>query len=325
MLFHVTQLNIPSVADLLNCVFEADLRYVCDTGSEWVCKTCDRALKHVVMPLQAKANGLQLPDIPTELSGLNALELRRICLHLPFMKMVALPCGKQRSIHGPAVNVPSKVDSICNILPRLPSQSELVPLKLKRKLAYKGHYMHDYITPQKLLDALTFLKAYNPLYADIDVNTKWLETAMGNDVELCECLVQQQNDCDEHDSDNCVDSPVTTSPDIAMDCSDSADPLVTAMHNLETQARQNGFTIHNVPYDGDCIFSAIVYQLNSSVVCDFDSKILRQAVVDYLQANQATYCDFVCQPVDQHDDYNADTDPITQEDEFISSISSKQS
>ena len=101
------------------------------------------------MPLQAKANGLQLPEIPPELADLNALELRLICLRLPFMKMVALPSGKQRSIHGPAVNVPSKVDTVCNILPRLPSQSELIPLKLKRKLAYKGHYMYDYITPQK--------------------------------------------------------------------------------------------------------------------------------------------------------------------------------
>ena len=152
--------------DLLNCVFSADLRYVCDTGKEWVCMTCDRALKRGVMPLQAKANGLQLPDIPPELADLNALELWLICLRLPFMKMVALPSGKQRSIHGPAVNVPSKVDTVCNILPRLPSQSDVpepVPLKLKRKLAYKGHYMYDYITPQKLLDALSFLKANNPL------------------------------------------------------------------------------------------------------------------------------------------------------------------
>ena len=111
------------------------------------CKTCDRALKRGVMPLQAKANGLQLSEIPPEL----LLELRLICLRLPFMKMVALPCGKQRSIHGPAVNVPSKVDTICSILP---TQSELVPLKLKRKLAYKGHYMYDYITPQKSIDIL---------------------------------------------------------------------------------------------------------------------------------------------------------------------------
>ena len=44
--------------------------------------------------------------------------------------------------------------------------------------------MYDYITPQKLLDALSFLKANNPMYADIDVNAEWLETAMGNDAEL---------------------------------------------------------------------------------------------------------------------------------------------
>ena len=77
--------------------------------------------------------------VPPELSGLNALELRLISMRLPLMKMVALPSGKQRSIHGPAVNVPSRIDTICDVLPRLPSQSELVPLKLKRKIAYQGH------------------------------------------------------------------------------------------------------------------------------------------------------------------------------------------
>ena len=37
-----------------------------------MCKTCDNG--RGVMPLQAKA-GSQLPDIPSQLSGLNALEL----------------------------------------------------------------------------------------------------------------------------------------------------------------------------------------------------------------------------------------------------------
>ncbi len=86
------------------------------------CVRCDRALMRGSMPAQAKCNGLQLCEIPPELCGLNALELRLICLRVPFMKMVALPSGKQRSIHGPAVNVPSKVYTICNVLPRLPSK-----------------------------------------------------------------------------------------------------------------------------------------------------------------------------------------------------------
>ena len=306
--------------DLRENVFHADYRI---DGNEWVCLTCDRALKHGVMPLQAKANGLKLFQIPADL---NALELRLICLRLPFMKMVALPSGKQRSIQGPAVNVPSKVDTICNMLPRLPSQSELVPLKLKRKLAYRGHYMYDYITPQKLLDALTFLKANNPLYVDIDINEEWLEVAMANDAKLCECLVEQQNDGDIQPVDPIVNSqnsvanvaPPNAPNEIAMDCSHSDDNLLTA---VETITRQNGFTIHDVPYDGNCMFSAIVYQLNSTGICEIR---LRQTVADYLETNIASYCDFVCQPLAQNAGYNADTEPPTQEDIYIASIADPQ-
>ena len=120
--------------DMLRNVFSSNLSHFRSNGKEWVCKTCDRALARDSMPLQAKANGLHLSEILPELRGLNALELKLIFLRVPFMKMVALPSGKQRSIHGPAVNVPSKVDTIFDVLPRLPSQSELVPLKQKRVL-----------------------------------------------------------------------------------------------------------------------------------------------------------------------------------------------
>ena len=88
--------------------------------------------------------------------------------------MVALPSGKQRCIHGPAVNIPSILDRICTMLPRLPSESELIALKLKRKLAYRGHYMYDYISPERVMNALVWLKTNNPLYANIDINDNWL-------------------------------------------------------------------------------------------------------------------------------------------------------
>ena len=88
------------------------------------------------MPAQAKANRLDLDDIPVELSDLNSLEEHLISLRIPFMKMVALPCGKQRAIHGPTVNIPTDLTPVCTLLPRLPSQTQMVPIKLKRKLCY---------------------------------------------------------------------------------------------------------------------------------------------------------------------------------------------
>ena len=275
------------------------------------------------MPLQAKANGLQLPEVHPELSGLNALELRLISLRVPFMKMVALPSGKQRSIHGPAVNVPSKVDTICDVLPRLPSQSELVPLKLKRKVAYKGHYMYDYIRPQKLLDALRYLKVNNPLYADIDVNEQWLEEAMANDEELCKYLVEQDDEQmdTECESDTGGSAYVQNEP---MECSSNSDEFSTALQQLKSSVHQNSLTIHDVPYDGNCMFSAISYQLQKNGVCDADSNKLKEKVADHLEANAALYCDFLCQPVSSEDGYNADTEQPTTEDEFIKSVSDPQ-
>ena len=69
-------------ADVLQKVFSADLSYISSGGEEWICKTCDRSLSRGYMPVQAKANGLQLCEVPPVLSDLNPLELRLICLWL---------------------------------------------------------------------------------------------------------------------------------------------------------------------------------------------------------------------------------------------------
>ena len=143
------------------------------------------------MPAQAKANKLDLDEIPTELSDLNPLEARLISLRIPFMKMVALPCGKQRAIHGPAVNIPTDLTPMCTLLPRLPSQAQMVPMKLKRKLCYKGHYMYQYVRPTKVLAALEWLRANNPLYKDVQINSDWLDDAAQDDTDLWEVLSAQ--------------------------------------------------------------------------------------------------------------------------------------
>ena len=279
------------------------------------------------MPLQAKANGLQLCPIPHQLSGLNMLELRLMCLRVPFMKMVALPSGKQRCIHGPAVNVPSKVDTICTVLPRLPSETELIPLKLKRKLAYRGHYMYDYISPEKVLCALRWLKQNNPLYADIDINEQWLEEAVSNDEDLFGGLVEQCNTNDLNDTNSESVLPTQqpndepnidnggTSSTQSVEChphslSSDDDVFTIAFNVLEQVAKENGFAIHNVPFDGDCLFSSIAYQLEPIIAFSVDKNTLRQMVVDHLENNSNLYKRFVSQPVVSNDPYNADTEPL---------------
>ena len=100
-------------------MFSSDLGYISTDGKKWLCTACDNALSRGNLPVQAKANNLQLDCIHVELSSQNTLELRLVSLKVPFMKMVALPSGKQWSIQGPAVNVPSKLDSLCTMLPKV--------------------------------------------------------------------------------------------------------------------------------------------------------------------------------------------------------------
>lgn len=189
------------------------------SGSEqklWVCKTCDFNLKRGKMPAQAKANNLSLEDTPAVLSDLNPMEIRLVSLRIPFMKMVALPCGKQRAIHGPAVNVPTDLHSVCDLLPRLPSQTQIVPMKLKRKLCYKGHYMYQYVRPAKVIAALQWLKDNNPLYSDVEINGDWQEESARDDTELWQALSSQ--DCPLpsqglRPANNAVHIPVTAAED----------------------------------------------------------------------------------------------------------------
>ena len=160
---------------------------------KWICKTCHNTLKRNKLPAQAKANNLHLDVIPSKLSDLNPLELRLISLRIPFMKMVALPCGSQRAIHGPGVNVPTDLTAICTLLPRLPSQTLMVPFKLKRKLCYKGHYMYEYIQPAKVLTALQWLKCNNPLYRNVEINSDWVSHSIDDNQELWEILSEQHS------------------------------------------------------------------------------------------------------------------------------------
>ena len=46
------------------------MEYVCSDGMQWVCLCCHRQLKRRLIPVQAKANGLELTSIPPELSSL---------------------------------------------------------------------------------------------------------------------------------------------------------------------------------------------------------------------------------------------------------------
>ena len=142
-------------------------------GKLYICNTCHRYLTKGKMPPQAKANNLQTEKTPNELHDMNSLEQQLIAQTIPFSKIVALPKGGQKGIKGGVVCVPSSVQETTKALPRPMKESELIAVKLKRKLQYKGHVQYKKIDIAKLQIALDYLKKNNPCYADVEIDTEW--------------------------------------------------------------------------------------------------------------------------------------------------------
>ena len=124
--------------------------------------------KNPKMPDQACANDLQLHDIPQDLQHMMPLERRVISPQIPFVTILIMRWyGGHYKINGPPVNVPATLDQIIDILPRMPSNLQLHPIKLKCKLEYKSHYMYDMICRDYVISAITWLKEHNSHYANI--------------------------------------------------------------------------------------------------------------------------------------------------------------
>ena len=97
----------------------------------WLCRTSDCVLSGGKISPEAKANNLQLDDVPVELSTRNALEVRLISPRVPFMEMDVLWSGRLQSIRGPAVNVSSDLDRLCSTLSSLPTETDLIALQIE--------------------------------------------------------------------------------------------------------------------------------------------------------------------------------------------------
>ncbi|CAJ1087262.1 hypothetical protein Bbelb_361660 [Xyrichtys novacula] len=131
------------------------------------------------------------------------------------MKLVGMPRGGQKAIHGTAVNVPSKLQPVFILLPRLPSTADVVHLKLKRKLSDTGHYMHEYIQPKKVIEALQWLQQNNPLYKDITIFLDWERQWEDDDPDLWEAIAnachEEMEVSHEDEADTVADNSLSVS------------------------------------------------------------------------------------------------------------------
>jgi hypothetical protein len=149
------------------CVEKEGCKETCQQCAKWICTTCDSNLSRNKVPIQASCNNLSLPPLPDFLNSLNQIERHLISPIIPFMKIIALPRGQQKGIHGPVVCVPSNVSTVTQLLPRALGDSSFVKVKLKRKMEYKGHHLYQQVYLPRIEAALQYLKANCPHFKGI--------------------------------------------------------------------------------------------------------------------------------------------------------------
>ncbi|XP_077967731.1 uncharacterized protein LOC144421967 [Styela clava] len=139
----------------------------------WICHTCSSKLKSGKVPVKAWDNNMLVEEVPPELARLNSIERHLISLHIPFMKISQLPKTRQYGIHGPVICVPSNVQKTVTVLPRVRVDDQMLTIKLKRKLSYKGYYDYQVADKGNLRDAIMWLKENNDFYTDVTFNEIW--------------------------------------------------------------------------------------------------------------------------------------------------------
>lgn len=185
----------------------------CVKSSLWICYTCHRKILSGNIPPEAVINNMVLEDIPVVLERLNNLEKHLIGLHIPFMKVMNLPHGGQKNIHGPVVCVPSNLKKVTS-LPLNNDEYPLLRVKLKRKLNYKGYFEYQFVNPKHIFEALDYLKNNNQWYEKITVNKDW-----SDDKTFNEELLDKHENADE--DQQCIATDTCLQPvDIAQEVLD---------------------------------------------------------------------------------------------------------
>ena len=113
----------------------------------------------------------------------------------------------------------------------------------------------------------------------MEIHDDWLDQSSDDDTDLCASLLQEP-DVEPMDTVSSTNQPPkqVDSPDDVVEPMDTVssinqlpkqiegagdDKITLAFDTLTAAAAELGYSIHDVPRDGNCLFSAIAYQLES--------------------------------------------------------------
>ena len=167
----------------------------------YFCKTCIKYLKTAKIPPMSVCNGLEIEHSDDPELQLSELENNLIALRIMFQKIYYLPKSRWTALKDRVINIPIEKNDVINTiqqLPRLPAESGLVEIKLKRKLEYKNNHKQEYVNPDKIFKALEYLKASgHPGYKNFNSKEDYIKRCRVVDEEGYQAMFEDEQEVDE--------------------------------------------------------------------------------------------------------------------------------
>jgi hypothetical protein len=185
---------------------------ICEDGEYYICHSCHRTLeKNRVPKCNEKKHQFMVPELPDEFKTadmkLNNCEAHLLKLIIPFIRVAHIPRSSEFKVFGPVINVEADIAHSFNKI--LPLDQDLIPVALKRRPEYRGAYIEEIVSKNKLLKYFIYFKANNHLFADIQFNDDVLDNIIkelkddierqddwksAKDVKLQEAPIIDEND-----------------------------------------------------------------------------------------------------------------------------------
>ena len=140
--------------------------------SIWICHTCLSYIGRNSLPKMSSRNSLQVYDRPDFLN-LTEVENVLIAPRINFIKMIKLPVSRMIGIRDRIVNVPIASNTIrqtVESLPRTLDEAQVIPISLRKKKSMVGSHFQQYINPEKIRQAVTYLIGIYPFYENVKFN-----------------------------------------------------------------------------------------------------------------------------------------------------------
>jgi hypothetical protein len=200
---HITRIPVERIFKFCT---ETDLTRNSD-GEFYVCNTCKTSINKDEEPRRCQKEILGLLNFPTKFMEdlenhcvpwnkkirddpdkkyleLNRLEDYLLKPVIPFIRIGHLPRGRYFQLKGDLIMVSANItDTLQKILP---VEQNLVPVALKRKIEYSGHYMQEYVDRNKLKQYFGWFQRHNHIFQDFKLDENLIDRFEEDSIRLSE-------------------------------------------------------------------------------------------------------------------------------------------